>query len=573
MPENQTSLEGLVSNGKTKEAIEQLKTLIDELYSEPRNNLIQLLGRFSSLNRVEINQTEEKTTTRVEFNRIDIAFLNILTDVRDEIQSRINFFKPIPKEVEEKEVLSDFLNTVLAKKYKNINHYAHGSTFIYFNAKEKHSGLDVMIMILKSSEIRGIIDSNFLGKIAQLKHRNLIQLLDINFQTYPYYIITEYVEGISLKTLMANIGSLPLHNAKRLLLIVGDVMNTLRLKKFPYAGIPPSKILIDHELEPEISPFDILKVDNDKRLLKSFIEDCFYFAPEKLYNISETGKIDSIDKASQFCLAALGYEMITGEKLFTGANISDILMMRNRFFHDIDYRKAKLSHPKLTSRMSTIFKKMLCEDPQKRYDDMPTALKEIAKVRVQMNVDEEKVFNSYRRSLNYADNFIDIFYENLFSQQGLESDKPLEKNAVLIEKFFVDIHLVFGVENFATFVEKVATLQQGESNAIQEYTLFLEAFIQTISQCDPRWDSNKEVEKSWTAVKNSVLLQLAALTPEPETVSNYRRDVFQDSKIEPTDETNNPNSAASIEKDNDETLVVTETKEETQFSVENFEKA
>jgi serine/threonine protein kinase len=552
------SLEGLVSKGKTKEAIEQLRGLIEDLSKEPLNNLIQLQGRYSSVNKVEVMNTEDKPTTRVEFNRIDLAFLNILTEVRTEIQANINFFKPIPKENEGKDVLGDFLATVLAKKYINITHYAHGNTFIYFNAKEKHSGLDVMIMILKSSDIKNVIDNKFLAKIAQLKHRNLIQLLDVNFQTYPYYIITEYVSGISLKTLMANIGQLPLQNAKKLLLIVGDVMNTLRLKKFPYAGIRPSKILIDHELEPEISPFDILKVDNDKRLLKSFVEDSYYFAPEKLYDISDNPRYDGTDKANQFCLAALGYEMITGEKLFTGKSIADILMMRNRFFTDIEFRKAKLAHPRLVNRIATIFKKMLNEDPDKRYDDMPSALKEIAKVRVPMNVDEERVFNSYRRSLDYTENFIDKFYENLFSNQDLATEKPLgsDKNPALVEKFYIDINLVFGIENFSTFVEKIATLQQGEHNPMKEYPLFLDAFIKTISECDPRWHSNKDVEKSWNHIRNTVLAQLATLPVEPETMSNFGFPVLPKNEEGSTD---------SEEKAPDETPQVTEAKVDTQF--------
>ena len=526
-----TTLEGLVSNGKTKEAIELLINLIEELYSEHRNSLTQLMGRYSSNSKTEKNQLEERTITSIENNRINATFLNVLTDVRDEIQSKIHFFKPIPKEVGEKEILSDFLTTILSKKYEKIAHYAHGNTFIYFSAKEKHSGLDVMIMILKSSDIKSVMDSNYLHRIAQLKHRNLIQLLDVNFQSYPFYLITEYVSGIDLKTLMQNIGALPLHNAKRLLLIIGDVMNTLKLKKFPYAGIRPSKILIDHELEPEISPFDILGVDNNKRLLRSFIEDCHYFASEKLYDFSKNTKPDAVDKANQFCLAALGYEMITGEKLFEGENVSDILLIRHRFFTDVEYRKSKLAHPRLTNRMSAIFKKMLNEDPHKRYDDIPTALKEIAKVRVVMSSDEDKVFKSYRRSLNDTDGFIDVFYENLFSQPSMAAKKPLDKEKgreYLAHKFFIDIHLVFGVENFDAFLEKLATMEQGEINPYEEYILFLDAFIKTVSQCDPRWESQKDIEKAWLNIKANVLNQLKNFIPEPETISIFIPDAEND---------------------------------------------
>ncbi len=525
MSASNTTLENLVSNNKTKEAISQLIELLDDLHNEPFKQLTMLSSRYTSTNNGVLNQTEERNSAKTEFSRIDYAFLNILSDIREEIQTKMNFYKPIPKEVADESILRGFLNTVLMKKYKNVRHFTHGNTFIYYHAQEQNSDLDIMIMVLKSSEIKTVIDNRYLNKIAQLKHRNLIQLLDVNFQTYPFYIITEHVSGIDLKTLMHNIGALPVHNAKRLLLIIGDVMNTLKIKKFPYSGIRPSKILIDHELEPEISPFDILAVDANKQLLKSFEEDSYYFANEILFNTKKTITPDFTDRANQFCLAALGYEMITGEKLFFGKNVSDILLMRHRFFADAELRKQRFDHPRLPKRMSAIFKKMLNEDPQKRYEDIPTALKEIAKVRVVMSDVEDKVFKSYRRCLNNTDDFMETFYNNLFAHPDMQAQKPKEheseRKRLLQQKFYIDINMVFGVENFSNFVEKMATMQQGEVNPVSEYTIFLDAFIQTIEACDPRWDHSKDIEKAWANVRNNVLEQLKTTFPECETVSNY----------------------------------------------------
>ena len=58
--------------------------------------------------------------------------------------------------------------------------------------------------------------------------------------------------------------------------------------------------------------------------------------------------------------------------------------MRHRFLNDEAYRKTRLSHPKLPSRMAVILKKMLNENPQKRYEDLPMALRKIGKVRANL---------------------------------------------------------------------------------------------------------------------------------------------------------------------------------------------
>jgi hypothetical protein len=564
MATTKTTLESLVSNHKTKDAILLLKDLIDGL-QEHQNPLIALSSRYSSTDDEKKKEVSDQQTLKTEFNRIDYAFLNILSEVRDEIQSKMNFYKPIPREKGDEGVVREFLTTTLVKKYKNIQYFTHGNSFIYFQAQEKSSDLNVMVMVLKTGEIKSIMDSRYLQKIAQLKHRNLIQLLDVNFQTYPYYIITEHVTGIDLKTLMKNIGALPLHSAKKLLLIIGDVINTLKIKKFPFTGIRPSRVLIDQELQPEISPFDILAVDSNKRLLKSFIEDSYYFSNETLFETPFSKKCahscdsncllnsekikhssnlkkcplekekrceyakltsaDATDRASQFCLAALGYEMITGTKLFDGQNLSDILMMRHRFFTDAKFRESKLNHPFLPKGMSLVFKRMLQEDPQKRYDDIPTALKLIAKVSDKLEKEDAIAFKSYLRCLNNTDDFLDLFYENLFSHPEMVALKPkdeeTEKKRELQQKFYIDINMVFGLQNFGTFVEKLTTIEQGEVNPLSEYTIYLDTFINTIAEFDPRWDNVKDVEKAWNTVRNKVLDQLKVSLPEPETPSNF----------------------------------------------------
>lgn len=512
-----TTLEGLVCQNKMQEAIDQLKTLIQDLSKEPLNNLIALSGRFSAVSHAENAGTAPIDLTETENNRIRAAFLSILSDVREEVQSKINFFKPIPRAVKDRDTLRDFIDTVLSRKFCDIAPFSEGNSFIYFNAKERHSDQDVMIMVLKSSDIEDIKRNSQLNRISQLKHRNLIQLLDVNFQAYPYYIITEFVSGVNLKTLMATTGAFPLHNAKRLLLIIGDVMNYLRQKKFAHSGIRPSKIIIDKELEPEISPFDILKVSDSKRLASSYLEDSYYFAPERLHEIKDNSA-EATDKSNQFCLAVLAYEMLTGEKLFAGSNLSETLLARHRFFNDPEFRKARLAHPRLPARMAAILKKMLQETPAKRYDDLVTALQEIARVRSVLDENEEKVFSSYRRCLNHSDDFIKRFYEKLFSEPDMKETRPQTKKEQeeLFQKFHITVHLLFDVENAVSFMERIARLSPDKKNTATKYGLFLKVFTETVAECDPRWNHSPSTANAWNHLKDRIIDTLAAFLPEHE---------------------------------------------------------
>jgi serine/threonine protein kinase len=528
-----TTLEGLVCQNKTQEAIDELKSLIESLSHEHLNNLNLLSGRYFANKKADESHTAPRDMTDMESNRIRAAFLSILSDIREEIQSKINFFKPIPRAVKERDTLRDFIDTVLSRKYSDITPFSEGTSFIYFSAKEKHSDQDVMIMVLKTSDVEEIKKNSQLSKISQLKHRNIIQLLDVNFQTYPYYIITEFVSGVSLKTLLTSAGAFPLHHAKRLLWIIGDVMDYLRHKKFKHSGIRPSKILIDHELEPEISPFDILRVSESKRLVSTFADDCYYFAPERLHDSSQDITTESTDKANQFCLGALAFEMLTGEKLFSGSNVSEILLSRYHFFADAELRKSKLSHRRLPAKMSSIIKRLVAENPAKRYDDLPTALREISKVRVEMDENEEIVFSSYRRCLSYTDNFPELFFERLFARADMENLKPENKREweALYQKFHIAVHLIFDLDNAVDFLERATRLSQNKANSIAQYAMLMDVFIETVAHCDPRWSSRTGTDEAWKNIKNRMLESLAGHLPEKEAATNEPEDAPQEAAV------------------------------------------
>jgi|GEM_PF-5632589 len=512
-----TTLEGLVCQNRMPEAIEELKSMIQDLSQEPLNNLVALSGRYNANRKADEQNTAPQEMTDMETNRIRASFLSILTDVREEIQSKINFFKPIPRAVKDRDILRDFIETVLSRKYRDIEPFSEGTSFIYFSAVERYSNQDVMVMVLKSSDIEDFKKGNQLSRISNLKHRNLVQMLDVNFQTYPFFITTEFVSGVNLRILLDQVGALPMHIAKRLLMVIGDVMDYLRHKKFPYSGIRPSKIIIDQDLEPEVSPFDILRVSEAKRTVKSFIEDSHYYAPEKLYDSSKDNNSEATDKANQFCLGSLAFEILTGEKLFYGNNVSQILHIRERFFTDPEFRKARLAHPRLPTRMSAILKKMLAESPDKRYEDLLHATKEITKVRVVLDDQEELVFASYRRCLSHADNFFQSFFEHLFSHSGMADLKPQTKaqTEFFFQRVHIAIHLMFDIENMLPSVENATRLSPLRNNTASQNALILNTFVETVAECDPRWSTNKATAGAWEHVKDRILAALP-VRPSPD---------------------------------------------------------
>ena len=523
------SLEELVSKGKTKEAIKLLLELIDNLNGVPRETLLILQNRHRNKVEKDNQGITNSTDSNIELNNITKAFLNIHSDIKDLIQQNLSIYKPIPLPLPESDsktntnTLLNFLQTALTPKIDKLKSFKPGTDFINFTGITKHAELEVMIRVLKSSDPSHIENNPYFKNILQLKHRNLIQILEINFHTYPYYIITEFIHGLSLKELLKEVGPLPLHSVKRLLYTIGDVMNTMRKKKLPLAGLRPSKIFIDYELELEISPFYLFINTDKKRLFKSFREDCYYFSPETIYNLRTSNDSGENDKSNQFCLATLAYEMLTGQKLFEGETVDEILFKRKQFFIDENFRKSRLNHERLQHNMPDILEKLLQENPKDRYANILVALKDIMEVEADLDKDELEVFNSYRRCLDYSDNFEKLFYANLFSVPEMQSLEPKTPEDIeeLERKFYKDLILLFDVENAVNSLERMATLEKGEINPLSEYKIFMQVLFKSIKECDPLWTPNSTVEKAWISVRKRIFEGLGNPLPDMKIHNNH----------------------------------------------------
>ena len=501
------TIEELVISGYegTGVALNKLLSFINDL------DLVQLQGLSSQYFQTKNDDLQGIVpfdASVVQKNRITNSFLVYLTNTKSKVESMFGLHKTLVRHESIDDAIAVLLQVELHNFYEDIKpfHPEHiGNTYKFFVAKEE--SLKFMIMVPRDIQAKNNLSKKDLINISTLKHRNIIQLIDYNLDTYPNYIISEFVEGISLLDLLKDVGSFSIHNVKKLMLIIGEVMNLLRRKN--YLPIRAHKILIDLELEPEISPFDLLNRNCKSPTIDDFIEDALYFAPEMLNKYTSHLPPDDIDKANQFCLGALSYEMLTGKKLFgdDSKNIETILSERKDFKeNEIDFMRKKFAVPPLNDpmlkRLQIILKKMLHHCPEKRYYDLQTALKEIEKIRVDFKGDEERIFKSYRRCLHKSDNFIDAFYKELLEDSRTKDYYNPDNKETIQKEFYRNIHLSFDTRNAVNFLESFTEL---ESKKFDEYLSFLDVFIRTIKKSDTLyWDKDNRIEKAWLNFQKTI---------------------------------------------------------------------
>lgn len=206
---------------------------------------------------------------------------------------------------------------------------------------------------------------------AQLSHANITQIYDLGKADGDFFIAMEYVEGKDLRTLFKNLQeagqSLPLGLG---LLIVAAVARALdyahRKRDFDdralglvHRDVSPQNVLLSYEGEIKLCDFGIVKAvakasTTQMGALKGKLQ---YMSPEQAWGKTVDGRSDI------FSLGSVLFEVVTGEKLFTGdSEISVLDAVR-----ECRVRNPRELVPDLPGSVERIILKSLAKTPEQRY--------------------------------------------------------------------------------------------------------------------------------------------------------------------------------------------------------------
>ncbi|MBK9018447.1 MAG: protein kinase [Saprospiraceae bacterium] len=393
----------LVLEGKIEEAIDELSRLHESLSSDA-NTLALLKSRLAAIGNKRIGRTGTPEELEIEMNRVTDSFLYFF----ENLEERVNTVLGLRYDV------NDFNKQVslkMMRQFKDLEKLGEGSSAVIYKAKERSSGKTVAIRALK--DIKPL--SDILTKTAyQIKHRNIIEVLSSHESDIPFCIVLEYINGITLDHLL-EVGYFPVRDTISIARQLCDALYYLQNLGIDLKNLRPSKIIIDHELKPVISVFEIFKDLRGYTRLDKIKDDLVYSSPEELRNPPE--EVD-FDKANQFLMGLLIYEMLTGEPLFKGENVEEVIEGRKRFFEMPTHRRALLKAANLPKDLLAILQRLLEEAPEKRYGNLVELEKQLYRLPVHGERQSELVHESYLRCCAKNRDFISSFYVRLFEQHA-----------------------------------------------------------------------------------------------------------------------------------------------------------
>ena len=213
---------------------------------------------------------------------------------------------------------------------------------------------------------------------SSLSHPNIVEMYDVGEDDGKYFIVMEYVEGKTLKSLIKKRGALTIPEVIDIMLQLTSGIACAHDSYIIHRDIKPQNVLILDDGRVKITDFGIAMALNSNELTQtnSVMGSVHYLPPEQASGSGSTIKSDI------YSLGILMYELLTGKVPFKGENAVEIAIkqMKEQIPSVHEYNS------EIPQSIENIVLRACAKNPKNRYDnvvemhnDLETALDESRK--------------------------------------------------------------------------------------------------------------------------------------------------------------------------------------------------
>ena len=349
---------------------------------------------------------------------------------------------------------------------------------------------------------------------SSLKHPNIVEMYDVGEDNGRYFIVMEYVDGKTLKSLIKKRGALNLNEAIDIMLQLTSGIACAHDSYIIHRDIKPQNVLILEDGRVKITDFGIAMALNKTELTQtnSVMGSVHYLPPEQASGSGSTIKSDI------YSLGILMFELLTGKVPFKGDNAVEIA---------IKHMKEPIPsvcsiNPNIPQSIENIILKACAKNQKNRYDSVAEMHQDLKHALDAEHANDERVTYKYPEHVAPEEKVEEDIEEQELKEEIDRSDNRINIALIIVGIVCITV-VLFGLIFILLFTSKttkevtvpddlVGLTEKAACNKLKKLNLECvvdtdydaEAEIGTVLKTTPKGNAKVKENNKITIIVNSI---------------------------------------------------------------------
>lgn len=267
---------------------------------------------------------------------------------------------------------------ILDRRYKIIERIGGGGMADVYRAHDELLERPVAVKVLRS-QFTG--DEDFVRRFrleaqaaARVSHPHIVNIYDVGRDEDVYYIVMEYIQGVTLKEYIQNSGKLSVEETIGITLQICEALDHAHQNNLIHCDVKPHNILMGKGGRIKVTDFGIARAVTAVTMTQTstIIGSVHYISPEQA-----RGNAASV-QSDIYSLGIVMYEMLTGKIPFCGESPVSIAI---KHLQDEAVPPGQLN-PGIPHMLEAIILKAMAKEAGKRYPSINSMVHDLEVVRM-----------------------------------------------------------------------------------------------------------------------------------------------------------------------------------------------
>ena len=253
-------------------------------------------------------------------------------------------------------------------RYQIVKELGHGAMGVVYQAVDPTIGRQVAIKTIRLDDVD---DADERAKLRErlfrearsagiLSHPGIVTIYDMEERGDIAFIAMEFVDGPTLDQLLSSKKPIAPERLINILRQTAAALDYAHAKGIIHRDIKPANIMMASDGAVKITDFGIAKVTTSQQYTQTgtILGTPNYMSPEQVQGLAVTGRAD------QFSLAVIAFEMLTGERPFTGEHLTTVVYK----IVAEDPPPVQRLNPTLSPQIDAVLRRALLKKPEGRYN-------------------------------------------------------------------------------------------------------------------------------------------------------------------------------------------------------------